>query len=391
MIERSVFQNVSMPCAFLDWDAFKQNVDDIALRANGKKIRIATKSIRSVQVLNYILDSHDCFEGLMCYSPHEADYLAEIGFDNLLIGYPTVDLEGLNKIAVQIKKGKKIILMVDQKEQIKLLEEIAAKHEINFPLCIDIDMSYSIFGFHFGVRRSPIKEIEDLIPLLSQILQSLNVKLDGIMGYEAQIAGVGDDSNNQYLKNKLIRFLKKKSINEIVQRRSDIVKFIEKEGFQLEFVNGGGTGSLHSTVKEKVITEVTVGSGFYAPTLFDDYKSFKFKPAIGFALPIIRKPAMKIFTCTSGGFIASGAVGKEKLPTPFSPSNCTLLPLEGAGEVQTPIYYSGKDELKIGDPILFRPSKAGEIAERFSHLIVISGNKVIDQFTTYRGDKGCFL
>lgn len=391
MVERSVFQKLSMPCAFLDYDAFKQNVDDIAKKSNGKKIRIATKSIRSVQVLKYILESHKCYEGLMCYSPHEADFLANSGFDNLLMGYPTVDLSGLNKMALHIKKGKKMIAMVDHIEQLKLIEDIAVKNEIIFPVCFDIDMSTSFFGFHFGVRRSPIKDIKDVVPLLTQIVESLNVKLEGIMGYEAQIAGVGDNLKNRFVKNKIIQYLKKKSTDKIAIRRKEIVIYIEKEGFKLELVNGGGTGSLHTTTNEKVVTEVTVGSGFYAPTLFDDYKNFRYQPAVGFALPIIRKPAPNIYTCTSGGFIASGATGKEKQPTPYSPQLCKLLPLEGAGEVQTPILYSGVGELNIGEAILFRPSKAGEISERFSQLIVISQNEVIDNFTTYRGDKECFL
>lgn len=391
MVERSVFQKLSMPCAFLDYDAFKKNVDDIAKKSNGKKIRIATKSIRSVQVLKYILESHECFEGLMCYSPHEADFLANLGFDNLLMGYPTIDRIGLNKMALQIKKGKKMIAMVDHLEQLNLIEEIAVKNEIIFPVCIDIDMSSTFFGLYFGVRRSPIKTINDVVPILSRIVESFNVHLEGIMGYEAQIAGVGDNVKNRYFKNKMIQYLKKKSTDEIAKRRNEIVKYIEKEGFKLELVNGGGTGSLHTTTNEEVVTEVTVGSGFYAPTLFDDYKNFQYQPAIGFALPIIRKPARNIYTCTSGGFIASGAIGKEKQPTPYSPHFCKLLPLEGAGEVQTPILYSGDDELNIGEAILFRPSKAGEISERFSHLIVISQNEVIDYFTTYRGDKGCFL
>ncbi len=391
MVERSVFQNLSMPCAFLDYDAFIQNVDDIAKKANGKKIRVATKSIRSVQVLKHIFDRHECYEGLMCYNPYEVDFLADLGFDNLLMGYPTTDKIGLNKMALQIKKGKKVIAMVDNIEQIDLIEEIAVKNDIIFPVCIDIDMSTSFFTLHFGVRRSPIKNIIDVVPLLTKILVSLNIQLVGMMGYEAQIAGVGDNVKSRYVKNKIIQYLKKKSINEIANRRNEIVKYIEKEGFELEFVNGGGTGSLHTTTHEEVITEVTVGSGFFSPTLFDDYQNFQFQPAIGFALPIIRKPAANIYTCTSGGFIASGAIGKEKQPTPYSPQLCRLLSSEGAGEVQTPILYSGETDLKIGEAILFRPSKAGEISERFSQLVVISQNEVIDYFTTYRGDKGCFL
>lgn len=391
MVDRTLFNQISTPCAFIDWDAFVENVEAVANKSNGKKIRIATKSIRSVQVLKYLLNSDECFKGLMCYSPQEAAYLAGLDFDDLLIGYPTIDKEAIDEIAPFIKNGKKIVFMIDHIEQLNLLEEIGAHHEVTFPVCIDIDMSSNIYGIHFGVRRSPLKNSRDVAPILTHILKCLNVKLVGLMGYEAQIAGIGDQVKDRKLFNKVIQFLKYKSLKEITKRRRDIVKFIEMEGFQLEFVNGGGTGSLHTTAKEKVVTEVTIGSGFYAPTLFDDYRNFQFKPAIGFALPIIRKPAENIYTCTSGGFIASGSVGKEKQPSPFSPKNCMLLSAEGAGEVQTPIYFNGNEELNIGDHVLFRPSKAGEIAERFSHIYIISDNKIIDQYTTYRGDKRCFL
>jgi D-serine deaminase-like pyridoxal phosphate-dependent protein len=391
MVDRSLFKGVSLPCAFINWNAFEQNVKAIAVKSNGKKIRIATKSIRSIQVLKYILNSDKCFQGLMCYNPHEAVLLTENGFDDILIGYPTIDEKGINSLVQQIKKGKLITFMVDSIEQINLLEHIGAKNDITFSVCLDIDMSYDILGFHFGVRRSPLKTIKDIIPLLTFLLTTLNVKLDGLMGYEAQIAGIGDKIKRKFLSNNIIRLLKKSSIKELAKRRKEIVKHIEKDGFQLRFINGGGTGSLHTTSLEEKVTEVTVGSAFYSPTLFDHFQHFQYEPAIGFALPIVRIPKKNYYTCASGGFIASGAVGRDKLPTPYSPKKCKLLQLEGAGEVQTPIFYRGTEKLNIGDAILFRPSKAGEIAERFPYFYIIKDNKMIDQFPTYRGDGGCFL
>ncbi|MBP0725868.1 alanine racemase [Bacillus sp. RG28] len=391
MVDRSMFKDVALPCAYIDWNAFEQNVKSIASKSNGKKIRIATKSIRCIKVLKYILNSDKCFHGLMCFNPHEAVLLAENGFDDILMGYPTMDEKGINSLIHQIKKGKLITFMVDSIEQINLLEQIGAKNDIIFSVCLDIDMSYDVFGFHFGVRRSPLKTIKDIIPLLTFLLTKLNVKLDGLMGYEAQIAGVGDKVKSKLFSNLVIRLLKKKSINEYIKRRKEIVRHIEKDGFKLRFINGGGTGSLHITSLEEKVSEVTVGSGFFSPTLFDHYLYFQYEPAIGFALPIVRTPKKHYYTCTSGGFIASGSVGKEKLPTPFSPEKCKLLQVEGAGEVQTPIYYKGKEKLEIGDAILFRPSKSGEIAERFSFFYIIKDNKIIDQYPTYRGDGGCYL
>ncbi|HRF98312.1 MAG TPA: amino acid deaminase/aldolase, partial [Aggregatilineales bacterium] len=77
------------------------------------------------------------------------------------------------------------------------------------------------------------------------IQKSPNVRLDGVMGYEAQIAGVGDVGGGA--KSALIRWMKRRSIPKIAKRRADIVLALVGRGAVLRFVNGGGTGSLEST------------------------------------------------------------------------------------------------------------------------------------------------
>jgi D-serine deaminase-like pyridoxal phosphate-dependent protein len=210
------------------------------------------------------------------------------------------------------------------------------------------------------------------------------------MGYEAQIAGVGDDMPKQFWKNTLVSVLKKRSIKTIQSRRKEIVNALKQEGFTLELVNGGGTGSLEQTTQEDVITEVTVGSGFYSPLLFDYYQAFQYEPSLFFALPIVRKPTENIYTCLGGGYVASGPPGKDKLPEPVYPEGGKLLSLEAAGEVQTPVYLENKN-LQVGDPIIFRAAKAGEICERFDEIICVSKGKIVDRWKTYRGEGGCFL
>ncbi len=148
---------------------------------------------------------------------------------------------------------------------------------------------------------------------------------------------------------------------------------------------------MDTTGKESVVTEITVGSGFYAPSLFDYYRDFRYQPAAGFAIEIVRQPDASIYTCLGGGYIASGAAGPEKLPQPYLPEGAKLDSLEGAGEVQTPIHYRGPIALKPGDPIFMRHGKAGELCERFTHLLLVSNGAVVEEVTTYRGDGKCFI
>lgn len=388
MFTKKLLSSFPPPALLLDLDSFDKNSLEIAKQANGKKIRIATKSIRSVPVLKRILDSNPVFQGVMTFSPHEAIFLAKKGFDDILMGYPCWDREALTQIA-QLSETK-VILMIDSMAHIDYLEKIAEESGGKFLLCLDIDMSTSYGPLHFGVRRSPLHDEVSVLRIAEKIRQSPKLELVGIMGYEAQIAGVGDQVPTQLLKNKLISFLKKRSIREIEARRRRIVEALLEKGFELPLINGGGTGSLHTTTTEEYVTEVTVGSGFYSPLLFDYYKDFRYKPALYFALPIVRKPTAQIHTCLGGGYIASGAIGKDKEPKPIFPPGGKLLSLEGAGEVQTPVFYE-KENLQIGDSIIFRTAKAGEICERFNEIVCFSKEEIVALYQTYRGEGVCFL
>ena len=206
------------------------------------------------------------------------------------------------------------------------------------------------------------------------------------MGYEAHIAGVGDRFPGwRQIQEPLIRVIKERSAAEIAERRAAAVAAVRKVA-DVELVNGGGTGSVHLTRREDVITEVTAGSGFFAPTLFDRYNDFSPLPAAMFALPVVRKPAPGVATLLGGGYHASGPAGRDRLPQPYLPPGLRLDPLEGAGEVQTPVVGPGAASLRIGANVYLRHAKAGELCERFQSLFLLSGGQIADEVPTYRGE-----
>ena len=388
---REIFGGRCMPFAYLDLDLLDQNIGQIVARANGKRVRLASKSLRSVAVIKRILAANACFQGIMCYTAREAVYLASQGIDDLLLGYPTWHEQDITAVAQAVANGSQITLMIDSVEHVAQIEAVASRHGVELPVCLDIDMSLDMPGLHFGVWRSPLRNPEQVRPVIEQILASPHVRLDGIMGYEAQIAGVGDKFRSQTFKNALVRRLKLRSVREVAERRARVVDLIKQYGLALRLVNGGGTGSEITTAKEAAVTEITVGSGFYSPTLFDNYRDFRYQPAAGYAIEIVRRPSPTIYTCLGGGYIASGAVGPEKQPQPYLPHGARLIPLEGAGEVQTPVKYTGPLQLGPGDPIFMRHAKAGELCERFTHLLLVSNGSIVDEVTTYRGDGQCFI
>jgi D-serine deaminase-like pyridoxal phosphate-dependent protein len=380
-----------LPAAFVDLDVLDANLADLRRRAGSLRIRLVTKSIRSVAILRRALASSPQFQGLMCYSPAEAAWLASLGFDDLLVAYPSVEPDDLRAVAAQVRAGRTIALMVDAEIQVRRIAAIAQAEGVVQPVAIDLDMSSDFPGLHFGVFRSPVDGAAAALALAAEIARHPSLRLDGLMGYESQIAGLMDAVPGKALKNAVVGWLKRRSIPEINERRRATVAALAAAGHALRFVNGGGSGSFESTRADTSVTELAAGSGLYVPTLFDHYRAFEARPAAGFAVAVTRAPRPGIVTCAGGGYPASGPGGADRMPQPWLPAGCTLIANEGAGEVQTPVRVPAGVTLAPGDPLLFRHAKAGELCERFNELLLIEDGAVVDAVATYRGDGKCFF
>ena len=389
-----VFADVEAPFAFVDLEAMWANAESMLERAAGKPVRVASKSIRCRALLEAILGRDERFRGLMTYTLPETLWLAEQGFENLLLAYPTADVGAMEELALRSAASPDgaPIVMVDCVEHLEMIESVLGKGAPPIRVCIDVDASWWWLGgrVKVGPKRSPIRTVEDAVALAREIERRPQIELDALMAYEGQIAGVGDTPPGQRRRAAAIRWMQKRSATELAERRAAIVAALG-EFVELEIVNGGGTGSLELTAAEEAVTEVTAGSGFYAPALFDHYSRFSLTPAAGFALPIVRKPSPQTATALGGGYLASGAGDAARLPAPWLPAGLQLDPEEGAGEVQTPLSGPAAAGLGVGDRVYLRHAKAGELCERFDTLYLVEGETIVDEAPTYRGEGKTFL
>jgi D-serine deaminase-like pyridoxal phosphate-dependent protein len=393
---KEALKDEPLPAMAVSLDCLDENIALISetVATAGKKIRIASKSIRVPWLLEYIMrKGGQHFQGIMCFSVPEASFLASQGFDDLLVAYPTVCAHDLQQFYSLTRDGINITLMVDSSFHISEIEKVWQKNEnqdIPGKVCIDVDMSWRPGGQHLGVYRSPVRSVEDFKPIFEMILRSKNLQFEGVMGYEAQVAGMGDKNPFTPLLNPAKKYIKKHSVKEISQKRKAISDFLEAKGIKPKIFNGGGSGSLKTTCSEAWLTEVTAGSGFLQSHLFDYYKANRNVPAFCFGLQVSRVPQTGIVTCKSGGFVASGDATPDKWPVPFLPKSMKMVKNEGFGEVQTPVVVPKNLQVKPGDPLFFRPAKAGEIAERFTEYILLRNNSIVEKVQTYRGLGQCF-
>ncbi|MGW7728084.1 amino acid deaminase/aldolase [Streptomyces canus] len=389
-LERAT-QHLDPPFAVVDLDAFDANAGDLVHRAGSRAtIRLASKSVRSRDLIQRVLRRQG-YRGILAFTLPEALWLAE-DHEDVVIGYPTADRTALQQLAKDERAASRITLMIDSVAQLDFIDEAVGAARPPLRLCIDLDASLELAGgrIHLGPYRSPVHTPHQAVTLARAIQSRQGFHLAGVMSYEGQIAGMGDNQPGSPLKRAALRAMQRLSARELADRRAAAIAAVETVA-PLEFVNGGGTGSVEQTSAEHVITEIGAGSGLYGPGLFDFYRRFRPRPAAYFVMSVVRRPTDKIATVLGGGWVASGPPGRDRLPTLSWPRGLRMNPLEGAGEVQTPVLGPAAHGLRLGDHVWFRHAKAGELCERVNTLHLVSGSEIVGQAPTYRGEGHAFL
>jgi D-serine deaminase-like pyridoxal phosphate-dependent protein len=356
----AIFGGRQAPFAFLDLDAVWANAADMLRRSRGKPIRIASGAIRSRPILERLVDLDPGFQGVLTFSLPETIWLWERGVRDLVVAYPTADRACLTRLARITSEDPEEapVVMVDSTEHLDLIEEAATSFVAPIRVAIDIDLSWQPLGgiVKVGAKRSPIRTADAAVALAQEIDRRERTTLVGALAYEAQIAGIRDNVPGKAINNMVVRRMQAASAKDVEERRAEIVTALS-EVAQLEFVNGGGTGSIELSASDWAVTEIGAGSGFYAPVHFDHYRSFRPRPAAMFALPVTR----------------SSGVGVD---------------VHGAERALPRARSHG---LQLGDRVYFRDLRAGDQCERFDRLFLVTGTTIRDEVPTYRGEGKAFV
>jgi D-serine deaminase-like pyridoxal phosphate-dependent protein len=378
--------DLDAPVGVISVEALASNAYDLLDRAAGLPIRVASKSVRVRGVLDAVLELPG-YRGILAYTLAEALWLAA-EYDDVVIGYPTADRGALARLAADEKLASRVTLMIDDIAQLDFVDAVVAPEKrAVIRIAIELDVSYRSRALgHVGVRRSPVHEPAQAEALAEAIIARRGFRLVGMMGYEAQIAGV----TNAGPRKAAIRAMQRASKGELAERRAEAVSRVRQVA-ELEFVNGGGTGSIESTHADSSVTEVAAGSGLFGPHLFDGYTHFHPAPAAAFALDVVRHPTADIATLLGGGWIASGPPQPDRVPKVVWPEGLRMLTRESAGEVQTPLRGAAARDLAIGDRVWLRHTKAGELSEHLAAFALVEGGTVTGELPTYRGEGKVFL
>src|SRR5579859_6355765 len=213
------------PLAIVDIEAFDANADDLVRRADGVPIRVVSKSLRCRFLIERALQRPG-FQGVMSYSLAEALWLhgdgprrdLGRGLDaGILVAYPTVDRSALRALAASESARSAITVMVDSTEHLDFIDATLGEGHPQIRVCLELDVAWLPLerghagssrggeGIRVGTLRSPLRTPERAAEFAKAILARPGFALVGVMGYEGQIAGLGDAPPGAPLKAAVLR------------------------------------------------------------------------------------------------------------------------------------------------------------------------------------------
>lgn len=232
--------DIQTPCLVLDLDALERNVKkmgDYAI-ANGMRHRAHGKMHKSVDVLRLQQDLGAAC-GVCCQKVSEAEVFARGGIKDVMISNQVTDPAKIKRLAAMPKLGARILVCVDDPENVAALSAAAVEAGTELEALVEIDC---------GAGRCGVTTTQDVVNIAKLIDAAPSLKFAGIQAYQGAMQHMDLYAD------------RKEKLDVAIDQVADAVQGLKSNDLECEIVGGGGTGSYYFESSSKVYNELQCGS-----------------------------------------------------------------------------------------------------------------------------------
>ena len=233
-------KDIQTPCLILDLDALERNIKKMGdyARANGMRHRVHGKMHKSVDVAK-LQERLGGAVGVCCQKVSEAEAFARGGIKDILVSNQVRDPAKIDRLARLPKYGARIIVCIDDVDNVADLSAAAQKHDTLLECFVEIDC---------GAGRCGVVATQAVVEIAKAIDAAPALKFTGIQAYQGAM---------QHLDSYEAR---KAKLDVAIAQVKDAVEALKTEGLAPELVSGGGTGSYYFESRSGVYNELQCGS-----------------------------------------------------------------------------------------------------------------------------------
>ena len=341
--------NLDTPTLLVDLDALEANLQHMSKYFANRhaKLRPHFKSHKCTTIAKMQLKAGAV--GITCAKLGEAEVLANVGIQNILIANQIV---GPIKIArlVELARRVKLIVAADNADNLRMISDMTQKDRVLIGVLIEVDIGMGRCGVAPGAAALELAKLASTLPGLRYL---------GLQGYEGHAVDLRDD-RERIDKTKL-------ALKALVDTR----RLIESSGIKIQIVSGGGTGTYDITGDADGIDEVQAGSYALMDWWYTDIRP-EFRQAMSILVTVISRPRPNI---------AIIDVGRKGCGAEWGPPRVKNLPgakipsfnSEEHGTIQLP---EGAN-LKGGDKIEIIPSHGCTTSNLYREFVAHRAGKIV--------------
>ena len=233
-------KDIQTPCLILDLDALERNIKKMGdyAKSHGMRHRSHGKMHKSVDVQK-LQEELGGAVGVCCQKVSEAEVFVRGGIKDVLVSNQVRDPKKIDRLAQLPKLGSRIIVCVDDIDNIADLSAAAQKHGTELEVFVEIDC---------GAGRCGVTTTKDVVDIAKAADAAPGLKFTGIQAYQGAMQHI--DSYDE----------RKAKLDAAIAMVEDAVEGLKEAGLEPELVSGGGTGSYYFESNSGVYNELQCGS-----------------------------------------------------------------------------------------------------------------------------------
>ncbi len=381
------------PLLIVDLDRVDHNIARVRARlGDTSRVRVALKSLPSLELVAYILDKLGSRRIMAFHSPFVLAALKRFPRADILIGKPFpvavfTDLLARYQQCVAEKPGhcgdlNHIQWLIDTPERLDAYLQLAQEQKRQLLINIEVDV-----GLHRG-GAATTQDLDKILGIIASHPESL--KLSGLMGYDAHMAKLPVPEKLQVSAATLEKRRVAKRYRNFSQHIREHWPALWKKDLTL---NGAGSYTYQTNTPENWggCNDITIGSGFVKASDFETPLLADHQPALFIATRILKKsdqvvlPLLesmsnfwpRLFSSWHTSFFIYGGWW---MADPCSPVGLQINPLYGRSTNQELLTARQDHGLGVDDYIFLRPHQSEFVMLQFGALRMVRAGKVVAEW-----------
>ena len=233
-------KDIQTPCLILDLDALERNIRKMGAyaKAHNMRHRAHGKMHKSVDVMK-LQESLGAATGVCCQKVSEAEVFVRAGIKDVLVSNQVRDPAKIDRLARLPKLGSRIIVCVDDVENVADLSAAAQRHGTILECLVEIDC---------GAGRCGVKTTPEVMAIAMAVDAALGLKFTGIQAYQGAMQHLDDYED------------RKAKVDIAIAQVKGAATALDAAGLKPALVSGGGTGSYYFEANSGVYNELQCGS-----------------------------------------------------------------------------------------------------------------------------------